>query len=297
MPDLHAVWLIFPLVFLGGFIDSIAGGGGIITIPAYLFTGMPAHFAMGCNKLSASVGTTVSTVRFFRHGAMDLKVALLAVAGSFAGSTIASRAVLLLDDKVIKTMVLVILPFVAAVVLLKREPKPVTQSLNAAAQQANPAVLQRESVRGKENASRGMTNASRGMTNAGPGLENASHGMARTIALAILIGLLIGAYDGLLGPGTGTFAIIAFTALMGFDLKTASGNAKALNLASNYAALLTFIQAGTIYYEIALPAALCGLAGNFLGSGLAIRKGAAFIRPFLVVVLILIFISLAIEVF
>ena len=84
---------------------------------------------------------------------------------------------------------------------------------------------------------------------------------------------------------------------MGFDLKTASGNAKALNLASNYAALLTFIQAGTIYYEIALPAALCGLAGNFLGSGLAIRKGAAFIRPFLVVVLILIFISLAIEVF
>ena len=244
MPDLHAVWLIFPLVFLGGFIDSIAGGGGIITIPAYLFTGMPVHFAMGCNKLSASVGTTVSTVRFFRHGAMDLKVALLAVAGSFAGSTIASRAVLLLDDKVIKTMVLVILPFVAAVVLLKREPKPVTQTLNAAAQQADPALLQRASVRGKENASRGMTNASRGMTNAGPGLVNASHGMARTIALAILIGLLIGAYDGLLGPGTGTFAIIAFTALMGFDLKTASGNAKALNLASNYAALLTFIQIG-----------------------------------------------------
>lgn len=276
MPDLHAVWLIFPLVFLGGFIDSIAGGGGIITIPAYLFTGMPAHFAMGCNKLSASVGTTASTVRFFRHGAMDLKVALLAVAGSFAGSTIASRIVLMLDDKVIKTMVLVILPFVAAVVLLKREPKS--------------AALQPE-------VSYGQTNASHSQTNASHGQASASHGLARTITLAILIGLLIGAYDGLLGPGTGTFAIIAFTALMGFDLKTASGNAKALNLASNYAALLTFIQAGTIYYEIALPAALCGLAGNFLGSGLAIRKGAAFIRPFLVVVLILIFISLAIEVF
>lgn len=269
MPDLHAVWLIFPLVFLGGFIDSIAGGGGIITIPAYLFTGMPAHYAMGCNKLSASVGTTASTIRFFRHGAMDLKVALLAVAGSFAGSTIASRIVLMLDDKVIKTMVLVILPFVAAVVLLKREPKP--------------AALQPEAGYGQTNASRRQATSSRGLS--------------RTIMLAILIGLLIGAYDGLLGPGTGTFAIIAFTALMGFDLKTASGNAKALNLASNYAALFMFIQAGTVYYEIALPAALCGLAGNFLGSGLAIRKGAAFIRPFLVVVLILIFVSLAIEVF
>lgn len=262
MPDLHGVWLIFPLVFLGGFIDSIAGGGGIITIPAYLFTGMPAHFAMGCNKLSASVGTTASTIRFFRHGAMDLKVALLAVVGSFVGSTIASRVVLMLDDKVIKTMVLVILPFVAAVVLLKREPKPVA---------VQPEALD-ESAK-------------------------ASRGLARTIILAVLIGLLIGAYDGLLGPGTGTFAIIAFTVMMGFDLKTASGNAKALNLASNYAALLTFVQAGTIYYEIALPAALCGLAGNFLGSGLAIRRGAAFIRPFLVVVLILIFVSLAIEVF
>lgn len=254
MPELHAVWLIFPLVFLGGFVDSIAGGGGIITIPAYLFTGMPAHFAMGCNKLSASVGTTGSTIRFFRHGAMDLKVALLAVAGSFAGSTIASRIVLLLDDKVIKAMVLIILPFVALVVLFKKEP--------------GTGALQ----------------------------PDANRSLIRTIFLAVMIGLLIGGYDGLLGPGTGTFAIIAFTALMGYDLKTASGNAKALNLASNYAALITFVQAGTIYYEIALPAALCGLAGNFLGSGLAIRKGAKFIRPFLIVVLVLIFVSLAVEI-
>lgn len=254
MPELHAVWLIFPLVFLGGFVDSIAGGGGIITIPAYLFTGMPAHFAMGCNKLSASVGTTGSTVRFLRHGAMDLKVALLAVAGSLAGSTVASRIVLLLDDRVLKTMVLIILPFVALVVLFRKDP---------------------------------------GADDLQPDKKRS---LIRTIFLAVMIGLLIGGYDGLLGPGTGTFAIIAFTALMGYDLKTASGNAKALNLASNYAALITFVQAGTIYYEIALPAALCGLAGNFLGSGLAIRKGAKFIRPFLIVVLVLIFVSLAVEI-
>ena len=72
--------------------------------------------------------------------------------------------------------------------------------------------------------------------------------------LALGIGLGIGLYDGMVGPGTGTFAIIAFTSLMGFDLRTANGNAKVLNLASNYASLFTYLSSGWWSFRWASPA-------------------------------------------
>lgn len=118
----------------------------------------------------------------------------------------------------------------------------------------------------------------------------------RAALLAFMIGLLIGGYDGLFGPGTGTFAIMAFSVLMGFDLRTASGNAKILNLASNYASLMTFAFAGTIIYGVALPAALCGIAGNYLGAHCALTKGARFIRPMMLTVLMMLVLKLLFDI-
>ena len=100
----------------------------------------------------------------------------------------------------------------------------------------------------------------------------------RAVILALAIGLFIGAYDGLIGPGTGTIAIFAYTAFMKYDMLTASGNAKLLNLASNYASVVTYAFAGTILYAIAIPAAASCILGNIIGSGMAIKKGAKFIR-------------------
>ena len=107
----------------------------------------------------------------------------------------------------------------------------------------------------------------------------------RAALLSAVIGLLIGGYDGLFGPGTGTFAIIAFSMLLGLDLKTSSGTAKILNVASNYASLITFICADAVIFSIAIPAALCNMAGNYLGSRCALTKGARFIRPMMLCVL------------
>ncbi len=85
--------IVCPLVFLGGFVDSIAGGGGLISLPAYVMTGMPVHFAIGTNKLSSAMGTTVSTLQFARSGYMKLKLSvvtiLAALLGSFSGARIA----------------------------------------------------------------------------------------------------------------------------------------------------------------------------------------------------------------
>ena len=89
--------------------------------------------------------------------------------------------------------------------------------------------------------------------------------------LALGIGLGIGLYDGMVGPGTGTFAIIAFTSLMGFDLRTANGNAKVLNLASNYASLFTYLSSGLVVFPVGIPCAISNIVGNIIGnSSLAI---------------------------
>ena len=117
------------------------------------------------------------------------------------------------------------------------------------------------------------------------------------ITFAILIGVLIGLYDGIFGPGTGTFAIIAYTMIMKYDLRTASGNAKILNLASNYASVITYMIAGTVVYSIAVPAAVCGILGNYLGAGFAIKKGAKFIKPMMIVVVVLILGKMFMDVF
>ena len=84
-----------------------------------------------------------------------------------------------------------------------------------------------------------------------------------------------------------TFAIIAFTTLMGFDLRTAGGNAKVLNLASNYASLVTYLSSGLVVFSIGIPCAISGIVGNLLGSHFALKNGAKFIRPMMLVVLVL----------
>lgn len=237
--------LAFLMLMTGfaGFVDSAAGGGGLISLPAYLFAGLPAHYTYGTNKFSAACGTTFATAKFFRSGAMNIPVGILAAAGSFAGSALGSHIVLLLSDAMLRTMMLVILP-VAAVLILWRRKLP------------------------DENRDDGT------MT-------------GKKAALALAIGLGIGLYDGIFGPGTGTFAIIAFTTLMGFDLRTAGGNAKVLNLASNYASLVTYLSSGLVVFSVGIPCAVSGIAGNLLGSHFALKNGAKFIRPMMMVVLVL----------
>ncbi len=249
--SLPVFFLVCFLVGLGGFVDASAGGGGLITLPAYAITGLPMHTIFAANKFSASCGATTSALMFLRKGALDWQVALTAAVTSFLGSTLASRLVLVLPDAVLKTMVLVMLPLAAVVIFTQRK--------------------HREEDRSGE---------------VPPG---------RKLGLSALIGLLIGGYDGLIGPGTGTFAIIAFTALLGFDLRRASGNAKLLNLASNYASMVTFLFAGTIPFVLAIPCGICNVCGALLGSHFALRKGAKFIRPMMLVVMALLLIKLAAE--
>ena len=109
--------------------------------------------------------------------------------------------------------------------------------------------------------------------------------------VAVLEGVM-GCYDGFFGPGAGTFLMLAFTGLCKFDLLTASGNTKVANSASNVASLVTFALAGQVVWSVGIPAAICGIAGGYVGSGLALKNGAKVIRPMFFVVLALLTIRL-----
>lgn len=109
--------IVCPLVFIAGFVDAIAGGGGLISLPAYLIAGVPVHMAIGTNKLSACMGTALATIRYGKTGYIPLKLAPFAVAFALTGSTIGAELALLLDDGVFKIIMLFILPLTAAYVL------------------------------------------------------------------------------------------------------------------------------------------------------------------------------------
>jgi len=100
----------------------------------------------------------------------------------------------------------------------------------------------------------------------------------KTIVYSLLTGAVLGFYDGFFGPGTGSFLIVIFISIFGFNFLTSSVSAKLVNCATNISALIYFIYTGQIAYEIAIPVALFNMAGSFLGAKMAIKKGSAFIR-------------------
>lgn len=120
--------IVCPLVFLAGFVDAVAGGGGLISLPAYMISGLPVHYAIGTNKLSSAMGTTIATWKFSRQGFIRWKVALISSACALIASNMGARLGLLLDDAVFKKLLLVILPLTALYIFkcksleLKREP-------------------------------------------------------------------------------------------------------------------------------------------------------------------------------
>ncbi len=238
-------------VFLASFVDGIAGGGGIISVPTYFLAGLPAHLALGTNKLSAAIGTTASTARFIRNGYVDWKLGIPSIILALAGSHLGTKLQLALDERYLKWLLLVVLPVVAVVVLRQR-------------------TLPEE----------------RG--------EIAPRTQA---AIVLTASLLVGAYDGFYGPGTGTFLILIFCQLGKMDLRTASGNVKLVNLASNLGALFTSLMNGKVFIVLGLIGAVSSVLGHYLGSGLAIRDGSRIVRPIIILVLVLLAIKVISELF
>lgn len=247
---LETYLIVLPLVFLAAVVDSIGGGGGLISLPAYTLAGLPYDIASGCNKFSACFGTLSATLRYFRSGKIlwrpALWAAIAALPGAWLGTWLSNR----LGNGFMHLFMICAIPVVAVLVLLKK----------------NDAAL-----------SKPVT--------------------PLRLALCGVSGLCVGFYDGFFGPGTGTFLILLFTSLTGMDMVTASATAKPVNLASNLSSLLTRLASGQVIFALAVPAMLFSVAGGWLGSKLALTRGARFIRCVMLGVLALLLAKLAAEAF
>ena len=250
----YPIWVVFMIclgVFCASFMDAIGGGGGIISVPCYLLAGIPVHYALGTNKLSACIGTVASTVRYVKNGCVDWLLGVPSIFLALVGAHLGTRLQLMVDERYLKYLLLLVLP-VIAVVLLKRKNLPEERK---------------------------------------PMNEWHRRGIVWGFSL------VVGAYDGFYGPGTGTFLLLAFCCLAKIDVRTASGNVKLVNLSSNVGALATSLAAGKVLIPIGLMAAVFSTAGQYLGAGLALKNGSKIVRPVILVVLALLAGKVLLEIF
>ena len=111
--NISQLFIICPLIFIGGLVDAIGGGGGLITLPAYMIAGLPVHFAIGTNKVSSSMGTSIAFTKFLLDGYMPFKLSAIGVIFALLGSSLGAKTALLISDYVFRILMLVILPVTA----------------------------------------------------------------------------------------------------------------------------------------------------------------------------------------
>lgn len=114
---LQTFLIVCPLLFLAGLVDAIGGGGGLISLPAYLLAGVPVHNAIATNKLSSACGTTLTTLRFIRAGLVNWKLAIPTIASAILGSALGANASMATEEGIMEKILFIILPAAALVVL------------------------------------------------------------------------------------------------------------------------------------------------------------------------------------
>ncbi|KQT83090.1 TSUP family transporter [Aurantimonas sp. Leaf443] len=223
--------------FLAGFVDSIAGGGGLVTIPALLIAGLDPITAIGTNKLQGLFGSGSASLAYARRGHVSPREVGAAALISFAGAVLGALLALVMPLDLLEAA----LPFLLVAIALFFAFKPGLSDKDAE-RRISPA------------------------------------------AFALFVVPLIGAYDGLFGPGTGSFFMLAFVTLAGYGILRATAHTKILNFASNCGGFLVFAAFGSILWKVGLAMGLAQFLGARLGASLAMRLGAGLIRPLLVIV-------------
>ncbi|WP_149738219.1 TSUP family transporter [Rhizobium sp. RU20A] len=232
---IHLLVFLFIAAFIAGFIDSIAGGGGMITLPAMLIAGIPPLEALGTNKLQSLFGSGSASMAYARRGHVNLREQLPMAAISAGGSVIGA----LLATQVPGDMLRAALPLLLIAIALYFGLKPRI---------------------GDEDRARRIS----------------------PFAFSLTLVPLIGFYDGVFGPGTGSFFMLGFVTLAGFGILKATAHTKLLNFGSNVGAFAVFSLAGVVLWKVGIIMGVGQFLGAQVGSRLAMRIGSRMIKPLLV---------------
>jgi len=229
-----------------GFVDAMAGGGGLIQLPA-LIVGLPNKelpLILGTNKVPSIFGTTAAARNYFKNIKPDIPLTLSMMGPAFIGSMGGASLAAAVPKDFFKPFIVFLLVTVAIYTWVKPE--------------------------------LGMN-------------ENLKYTHKKRLVIVALIGLLIGFYDGIFGPGTGTFLVFFLVSGIGYAFLKASGTAKLVNISTNAGAILSFQLTGHIWWQLGLLLAFANVTGAIIGSRLAIKGGSPLVRKvFLAVTFLLI---------
>jgi uncharacterized protein len=234
--ELTVLALLVGVGLVAGFVDSIAGGGGLLALPSLLFAGLDPVSALATHKLQGTFGTASATHTFWKKGLLKPGDHKTEIACVFVGAALGVWAVNYVSTAVLQNAMPVVLILVA--LYFSFAPK---LSVDGTIPKFGMGVF------------------------------------------SFFIAPAIGFYDGIFGPGTGSFFMLALVVLFGLGLIEATGRTKLLNFTSNIAALLMFILSGKIVWVIGLSMGAAQLIGAQIGARVAINNGAKIIRPLLVV--------------
>ncbi|KAB2862015.1 MAG: TSUP family transporter [Bauldia sp.] len=234
--------------FVAGFIDSIAGGGGLITVPALLLAGLTPVEALGTNKLQSVFGSGSATYAYASAGLVNVRHQLPSAALAFLGSIAGAVLATILPGEWLRAA----LPPMLVVIALYFAFKPDMGDVDRA-RRLSPFLF------------------------------------------GVTVVPVIGFYDGIFGPGTGSFFMLAFVTLAGYGVLKATAHTKLLNFSSNLGSLIFFSAVGVVSWKVGLVMGAAQFLGARFGARLAMKNGARLIKPLLVVTCVVLAIRLLID--
>ena len=235
--DMDIIGILSLVAFLAGFFDAIAGGGGLITLPALFLAGVDPVSAIATNKFQAASATVSATITFARKGLIEWRkgwpLVLLSMIGGASGALLVS----VIEKEWIEVAVPILLIMVAIYFALapKLDENPRKERLSI-------------------------------------------------LLFSLTIAPILGFYDGVFGPGAGSFFMVAFVSLGGLGIMRAMSFTKLANASCNLGSLSVFIAKGFIIWPLAISMAIAAFLGAQLGAKYAIKIGPKLIKPMLIVV-------------
>lgn len=237
--SIDLLFILFFVAVIAGFIDTLAGGGGLITMPALMISGVPPLAALGTNKLQGSVGTATSTYMMLKHKRINWHKVKTPMLFAFIGSTLGSIAVQFINVDALSF----IIPFVLLLITIYFVIAPT------------------------------------------PNKDNSTN---RISEKKYRYGVIpaIGWYDGMFGPGTGSFFSLAGVSLRGYGLINATAIAKSLNFSTNIASLFVFMIAGQVVWMLGITMMLGQFIGAWIGSHTLLKINPMYLRIIVVIMCI-----------
>tara|TARA_R110001606_G_scaffold351949_1_gene502317 strand:+ start:490 stop:1278 length:789 start_codon:yes stop_codon:yes gene_type:complete len=235
--DFDIIVILSIVAFLAGFFDAIAGGGGLITLPALFLAGIDPVSAIATNKFQAASATISATVTFARKGLIEWRQGRVLVIFSMLGGASGALLVSAIDKRWLEISVPILLILVA--IYFAFAPK----------------------------------------LDLGSGKEKIS-----TLLFSLLVAPILGFYDGVFGPGVGSFFMVGFVFLSGLGIMRAISFTKLANASCNLGSLSVFIAKGFIIWPLAICMAIASFFGAQLGARCALKVGPRLIKPMLIIV-------------